>query len=204
MINVIHSIKAGMTVYKVVQLLINDAYDELGSVYINMADSHFKSAEQSFKAYYNSNDPNTEIRLGINHLRDSYNIYYTAIRRSVEKRLLIFWTYNDFPYRENKTTLLVTNIAAMISLFYKELGEFENAKAWKIKALDSFEYYSEFYKPDMNELKAINSAYVIERKSESSSTGIRTIYLEITDIGKQFVTKRLNTQKDDIDKLLSL
>ena len=203
MINIIQSIKAGMTVYKAVQLLINDAYDELGSVYINMADAHFKSAEQSFKAYANSKDPNTEIRLGINHLRDSYNIYHTAIRRFVTRRLLIFWTYDDYPNRENKTNLLVTNIAAMISLLYKELGEFENAKAWKIKALDSFEYYSKYYKPVLNELKAINSNYVEERKSESSSTGITTKSLYITDTGKHFVVNRLNTQKNEMNELLN-
>lgn len=110
MTDIIQAIKTGKSIYKALEFFLSDIYDEIGKVYTDLADGHFLSANQAYKAYQNSNNPELEIRAIINHLRDAHNIYHTLVRRTKTATFLLVWSATSKPDCNNKTTALTTNI----------------------------------------------------------------------------------------------
>ncbi len=202
MADIISSLKAGMTIYKVIEWFFSDVYDEIGKVYIDMAEAHFSSAEQAFKAYKKSKKPETEIRVLLSHLRDAYNIYDKVVRRTVTETQMIFWSSTSKPHCSNKNTQLVVDLAIMISFIYRDLGEISNAEDWSKLALRSFEYHQENYEPDYYELIKINSKYGYTKRRRTSRYEYTT-YCYVSDEGKEFARNRLRTQKKELQRILS-
>src|SRR4051794_34389912 len=97
MIDILSALRGGITIYNIVEWFLSDVFDEIGKVYVDMAEAHLASAQQAFIASRNSRDPESEIRSAMKHLRDSYNIYAKAVRRTVEKRVMLFWTFESRP-----------------------------------------------------------------------------------------------------------
>lgn len=192
-----------MTIYKIIDSLFANIYDEIGKVYLDMAESHLSSAKQAYKAYQNSRNPETEIRVLLNHLRDTYNIYNKAVRRKVTETTLIFWSSTSKLQCSNENTLLVVNIATIISFLYKELNELKNARDWGVLAVTSFDYHSENYKPQYRELVNINPYYGYTKR-ERTSRYEYTTYCYVSDQGIRYAKDRLETQKRELKEMFNL
>jgi len=202
MLDILTAIKTGMSIYKVVELFLVEIYDEIGKVYIDLADAHFLSAKQAYKAYRNSSNPEAEIRAIINHLRDSHNIYYSLVRRTETTTFLLFMKVTNKPSCNNKTTNLTTDIAAIISLLYLELGEIDNARDWKRQSLENFNYHEMNYELDFIELSKINPEFAY-RKSRPLPGCVFNMEDFISDKGKDYAMDCLRKKKSGLLNILN-
>jgi hypothetical protein len=205
MIDILSALRAGMAIYKIAEWFLEDVFNEIGRVYIDMAEAHMASAQQAFMAFRNSRDPESEIRSAMNHLRDSYNIYAKAVRRTVEERFMLFWTFESKPDCRHKSCLLVVNIATVLSLLYRELGEVENAREWRRAALGSFDYYAENYFSDPlihYHLMSISKEYVDERQGGNVRNPRTELYISLK--GHQYVENKLNEERERLGEILGV
>lgn len=208
MIDIISTVQTGAAIYKIAAFFLSDVFDEIGQVYVDMADSHLKSAQQAFGACEKSTDPESEIRAGLSHLRDSYNIYSTAIHREVTKGILIF-KHTDRPHLNDKICPVAINIAALISLLYRELGEVKNANDWRTEASESYDFYIDNYYFDedgghdtrsLRNLAAIDKDYVtVERIVTTNYPAEST---EISRKGREYI-RELREEKKKLMELLA-
>lgn len=143
------AVVAGNKVYSILSGFIASFEKEIEQVYLDMAESHLASAKQCFEAIENSKNPNQELRIGLNHLRDVYNIFLSLKNKKIQKRF-IFWNYTSkIPFSDD-LRLKIIEIASVIALGYLQLEERENAYAWKKRALVQFDNYKRIY---INSLK---------------------------------------------------
>jgi hypothetical protein len=182
---------------------LDDVYDEIGKTYVDMAGAHFASASQSMKAVKKSNNPDTEIRSTIGHFRDSYNIYYKAIRRSVTNRgVIFFWEkHTSTPDCKRELNKLTCDIATIISLLYQKLGEIDNAKYWRTNAIKSFDYYADNYWPKYSELFKINKKYVYVTEQHIGRGRYQKEY-RISEKGREYIKKHLKSKRNKLKKTL--
>lgn len=127
---------------------IKEIRNELNQVYSDIASAHFNSAIQAFSAAANSRDFGHEVRNGIAHLRDTYNIYELALRRRKKRKSWFgFGPEIDEGYvisgdERAKIYLGNSQIATLISLNYNELGELDNSRTWKSRAINDCDEYA--------------------------------------------------------------
>lgn len=203
MADIISTLKTGVAIYKVAAFFLSDVFDEIGQVYLDMAESHLRSAHQAFEACENSSDRESEVRAGLSHMRDSYNIYSKAIRREVPSGFGWFKIIKR-PHLNRHICPVAINIAALISLLYRELDEVENARNWRTEAAESYDFYIVNYffdekgYHDTRNLATIDKSFIIIEHSSTTNYPVQSE--EISGKGREYI-KQL---KEDKDKLLEL
>lgn len=123
---------------------VRDVWAALSSVYSDIAQAHFTSAQSALEAARYSRHPEAEVRASIGHLRDAFNIYETLLSQRKSKRFLLFWTdqVSVVPWhQEKKVKSALFEIATCIALNYVDLNERANALKWKDTALGYLQYY---------------------------------------------------------------
>jgi hypothetical protein len=90
---------------------------------------HLLSAEQAFISASTSNNAESETRVGIGHLRDSFHSFQLYLENGRTK----FGFYKTAWEPETRTSieLKLASIALVISLVYKRLNDESNFWAWK-------------------------------------------------------------------------
>ena len=123
---------------------VRDLWKALSSVYTDIAQAHFSSAQSALEAARHSRHPEAEVRASIGHLRDAFNIYETLLSQRKTKRFLLFWA-DRVPviewHQEKKVKSALFEIATCIALNYVDLNEKANALKWKEAALKYLQYY---------------------------------------------------------------
>lgn len=101
---------------------------QLNGVLVDVAKIHLLSAEQAFISATQSNEPETEARVGIGHMCAAFNAYQLHLEKGVK----ILWFKTDFsPEDKCRFQLKITSIAIVISLIYKRLKDENNYISWK-------------------------------------------------------------------------
>ena len=124
--------------------IINEVWEALRTLYTDIANVHFKSAQSAFVAARNSNKPEMEMRIAIGHLTSAFHTYQELLTKTRQRtRLLLF--SEKIPLLDYKETQQVKKclfeISSYITISYGQLGEMANAKIWKTKAADYLQDY---------------------------------------------------------------
>ena len=125
---ILSMLSAIMKTYNVYKSISNMLIDEMTSFLAKISDLEFKSAILALRESVHSQDKRREIESAISHLR-----------LAIEKA---------------ESYLMVINIASMIAVCYKLLGESELMNVYKVKAVRAFEQWLD---QDLRILKAAKS-----------------------------------------------
>lgn len=103
---------------------------EKSSIIKDIALIHLTSAEQAFISAVNSNNAESECRIGIGHLRDSFNAYQLY---SDKKPKFFFGLFEGvwIPEELTDVQLKLASIALIIALIYQKLNDESNYITWK-------------------------------------------------------------------------
>ncbi|HEX2926499.1 MAG TPA: hypothetical protein VHP38_09635 [Ruminiclostridium sp.] len=112
---------------------LNDIYDKIADVYLDVAKSHVLSAKVSVNNAFTSSDPKSEIRHSIHHLVDAYYILHTL--KTKEKKLSILDRLDGVDkkllFSDTRFLKLCTlNIGLIIYYFYLVIGDTNSASSW--------------------------------------------------------------------------
>ena len=103
---------------------------EMSGILKDVARIHLTSAEQAFIAATTSNNSEGECRVGIGHLRDSFNAFQIYLDRGDKWFGGLFYTKWELE-ETTSIQLRMASIALVISLTYKRLGDESNYITWK-------------------------------------------------------------------------
>ncbi len=127
--------------------LLEDVKKDLYKIYTDIAEVHFTSAIQAFKASMYSKCQEDEIRNAISHLRDVFNIYDRIRNKKVKTTFLGLITEEEYLFTDAKKYEISRNlckISSIISMSYALIGEGYNAKDLEEKGLSGNSYYSSY------------------------------------------------------------
>jgi hypothetical protein len=192
-----------------VKMLISNVYKDIGQAHFDAAKDALSSARDVSRT-----QKKVEINSAINHLRDAYFINYQLIEMKRSEKISFFGLFSENIEKpviafEHKVLLFksLTDIATLLSLCYRDIGETNSFKMWKERASDNFDKYLDLYSIDisMNDLSKINSNFV--RTVTSSSAGavkfggaVGESYLTTTDIGEKYLTEQNEKTKHAMKK----
>lgn len=211
----------GQRIINILSGVVANFEKEIEQIYLDIAYSHLNSARQCFESVENSKNPEQEFRIGLNHLRDTYNIFISFKKKRVKKSIL-FWTYYDRFKISDDLRLKIVEIAAAIALGYMHIDENKNAYTWKQRAIQEFEEYNTIFinsskcKDIDREHKYLNyelyneDTYSSDRfwKLHDQGYAVHNIHhyggskIFITDSGWEYIYDTLKTQKNYLIKSL--
>lgn len=129
--------------------LISEALKEIAEVFWTSAHQAFTAADNLRN---NRERQQTEIQVGIGHLRDAFNAYERSLSKKPKMRLIerLRWENwfdgSDWSSDEKDIILSrITELAALISVAYQSIGDDRDQKYWSQVALDRFKDYERFY-----------------------------------------------------------
>lgn len=218
---------SGHRIFTILSGVVESFTREIEQIYLDMAYSHLNSAKQCFVSMEYSSNPEQELRIGLNHLRDVFNIFIALKKRRIKKKV-IFWEYYTKPTFSDDLRLKVVEIAASIALGYLHLNENKNAYVWKERAVAEFDEYKSIFiislksidksrshghlplwilrKDSYSELryeklKKLGSDYA--ERQHQGSTFTAPIYRNIiTNKGWDFVYETIEKQKNHLNGIL--
>lgn len=103
---------------------------EMSGILKDVAHIHLVSAEQAFISATTSNNPEVESRIGIGHLRDSFNAFQMYLEKGDKWFGGLFYTRWQ-PEEMTSIQLKLSSIALVIALIYKKLDDQSNYITWK-------------------------------------------------------------------------
>jgi hypothetical protein len=151
---------------------------EIFYVHKDIAKIHLLSAEQAFISALRSNDPNSESRVGIGHLRDAFNAYQVYLDRG-DVWLGIF-TVPWNPIVKTEIKLKLASLSCIIAIIYEQLNDKSNYLTWKNITMNEAKEYMQ------NRPTAIEKWKNATTKKSMGTTGMIWITVEDTKIQKQY------------------
>jgi hypothetical protein len=118
--------------------IIDEIWRTIKGAYADLANAHFKSAQSAFAAVQNSIEPNHQVRIAIGHLTDAFNIYEVLLTKT-KTNITLFFFREEIPVVSVEDSpqikMCLFEIATCIAINYADVGELENGKMWKAKAM---------------------------------------------------------------------